>query len=40
MVGRVERSQELAHYKRRNPAPLPDGAESLWRITVFMHSFL
>lgn len=40
MVGREERSQELAHYKLRNPTPLPGDTEITQRITVFMHSFL
>lgn len=34
MVGRVERSQELAHYKLRNPTPLPGDTEIAQRITV------
>lgn len=27
VMGRVERSQELAHHKCRNPAPIPDSSE-------------
>lgn len=38
--GRAERSQELAHYKLRNPTPLPGDTEIAQRITVFTHSFL
>lgn len=40
VVGREERSQELAHYKLRNPTPFPGDTEIAQRITVFMHSFL
>lgn len=35
MPGRAERSQELAHYKLRNPTPLPGDTEIAQRITVF-----